>query len=135
MLMMLIRGESSLLYICTNLLYMSKKKRDIKKLEKKIYSFLKSNPSKVYNYKQLSSCFDVKDTKTRNFIIRILSDLQRKGKIELRDRGKYFFDPKKIQTKEGTLNLLPTGKGVISFVEEKQDYIVPKQYITLGPEL
>ena len=92
MLMMLIRGESSLLYICTNLFYMSKKKRDIKKLEKKIYSFLKSNPSKVYNYKQLSSCIGVKDTKTRNFIIRILSDLQRKGKIELRDRGRYFFD-------------------------------------------
>ena len=59
MLMMLIRGESSLLYICTNPLYMSKKKRDINKLEKKIYSFLKLNPSKVYNYKQLSSSFEL----------------------------------------------------------------------------
>jgi hypothetical protein len=58
---------------------MSKKKRDIKKLEKKIYSFLKSNPSKGYNYKQISSCFDIKDTKTRNLIISTLSDLQRKG--------------------------------------------------------
>ena len=132
MLMMLIRGESSLLYICTNLLYMSKKKREIKKLEKKIYSFLKSNPSKIYNYKQLSSFFDVKDTKTRNLIIRILSDLQKKGKIELRDRGRYFFDQNKIQTKEGTLNLLPTGKGVISFVEEIEECIVPKRHINKG---
>jgi len=111
---------------------MSKKKRDINKLEKKIYSFLKLNPSKVYNYKQLSSSFDAKDTKTRNLIIRILSDLQRKGKIELRDRGRYFFDPKKIKTKEGTLNLLPTGKGIISFVDETQDCIVPKRYINKG---
>jgi ribonuclease R/exosome complex exonuclease DIS3/RRP44 len=111
---------------------MSKKKRDIKKLEKKIYSFLKSNPSKGYNYKQISSCFDIKDTKTRNFIIRILSDLQRKGKIELRDRGRYFFYPIKIQTKEGKLNLLPTGKGVISFVDETQDCIVPKRHLNKG---
>ena len=54
---------------------MSKKKKDLKGLERKIKSFIGSKPNKEFNYKQIASALGVNDTKGRNDIIKILNKL------------------------------------------------------------
>jgi len=57
---------------------MSKKKKELKKLEVKILSLLKNSPQSTFNYKQLAAKLNVRDTKGRNNIIRVLNLLQQK---------------------------------------------------------
>ena len=52
---------------------MSKKKKDLKGLERKIKSFIGSKPNKEFNYKQIAFSLGVNDTKGRNDIIKILN--------------------------------------------------------------
>ncbi len=107
---------------------MSKKKKENKRIEKKIYCLFKSNPKKVYNYKQIAAHFDIRDTKGRNNIISVLNLLQGKKKIKNKERGKYQLIPTK--TVEKILNILPSGKGVIYLEEE--EYLVPKKHLNKG---
>ena len=68
---------------------MSKKKKELKKLEVKILSLLKNSPQSTFNYKQLAAKLNVRDTKGRNNIIRVLNLLQQK---------KYSFLSKEVNT-------------------------------------
>ena len=71
---------------------MSKNKKDLKRLESRILSFFKSNSSKVYNYKQIASFPEIKDTKGRNNIILVLNQLEKNKIISTKFRGKYQFN-------------------------------------------
>ena len=50
---------------------MFKKKNELHKLETKILSLFKSKSKAVLNYKQVAAALDVKDTKGRNYIIKV----------------------------------------------------------------
>ena len=52
---------------------MSYKKKQLKKIETKTLSFLKSNSKKIFNYKQIALNFGINDTKGRNDIIKVLN--------------------------------------------------------------
>ena len=52
---------------------MSKKKKDLKRLERKILALFKNSPKAIFNYKQLASILEIRDTKGRNDIIRVLN--------------------------------------------------------------
>ena len=71
---------------------MSKNKKDLKRLESRILSFFKSNSSKVYNYKQIASFLEIKDTKGRSNIIFVLNQLEKNKIISTKFRGKYQFN-------------------------------------------
>ena len=51
---------------------MSKKKKELKGLERKITTLISSPTLKEFNYKQIAFALGVKDTKGRNVIIKIL---------------------------------------------------------------
>ena len=89
---------------------MSKNKKDIKRLESRILSFFKSNSSKVYNYKQIASFLEIKDTKGRNNIIFVLSQLEKNKIISTKFRGKYQFNLSKKKIREVDILILPSGK-------------------------
>ena len=63
------------------IIQMSYKKKQLKKIETKTLSFLKSNSKKTFNYKQIASNFGINDTKGRNDIIKVLNILTIKNKI------------------------------------------------------
>ena len=52
---------------------MSKKKKELKGLERKISSLISSPNLKEFNYKQIAFSLGVNDTKGRNDIIKILN--------------------------------------------------------------
>ena len=57
---------------------MSKKKKINKKIQLKIFSIFKANPSKTFNYKQIAARLEVRDANSRNMIIKSLSKLYSK---------------------------------------------------------
>ena len=60
---------------------MSKKKKEIKGLERKITSLIISSPNRDFNYKQIAFSIGVNDTKGRSEIIKVLNSLLKKEKI------------------------------------------------------
>ncbi len=68
----------------------NKKKPNNSNLTQSILTTLRKQNSKPTNYKQVASILHVKDTATRNLIIKILKKLQTEQKIEEISRGKYI---------------------------------------------
>ena len=80
---------------------MSKKKKDLKGLERKIKSFIGSKPNKEFNYKQIAFALGVNDTKGRNDIIKILNKLLKKEQIIRDNKGKFVAPGIQSNTAEG----------------------------------
>ena len=113
---------------------MSKKKKENKRLEKKILSLFKSYPRKVFNYKQISAIVDIKNTIGRNNIIRVLNTLNHHQKIEKVEKGKFRFCVFNEKTYEATLHILPTGKGKVYLNEKDDEFLIPKKFLNRGLE-
>ena len=62
---------------------MSKKKKEVKGLERKITSLIINSPNKEFNYKQIAFSIGVNDTRGRGEIIKVLNTLLKKEKIIL----------------------------------------------------
>ena len=73
----------------------NKKKPNNSNLTQSILTTLRKQNSKPTNYKQVASILHVKDTTTRNLIIKILKKLQTEEKIEEISRGKYIIKASK----------------------------------------
>jgi ribonuclease R/exosome complex exonuclease DIS3/RRP44 len=108
---------------------MSKKKKDLKKLESKILSIFKNSPTTVFNYKQIASKLDIGDTKGRNNIIRVLNLMHSKDLLLAEQRGKYKYNKKKVKTEETVLRIIPSGKGVVSIDSFPEQLIVPRRHL------
>jgi len=106
---------------------MSNKKRDSKKLESKISSLFRSSGTAVLNYKQIASKLDVRDTKGRNDIIRILNQLHSKKILKAKQRGQYQFNKEAIPTKRARLTIIPSGKGVVSVDDFNEELVISKK--------
>ncbi|MBT8179958.1 MAG: ribonuclease R, partial [Eudoraea sp.] len=73
---------------------MSKKKKRAKshkrnEITKGIFSVLEKEPSKSFNYKQVASKLELRDTESRNLLIRRLGELKNEKRIQENVRGKY----------------------------------------------
>ncbi|MCF6308283.1 MAG: ribonuclease R, partial [Flavobacteriaceae bacterium] len=64
-------------------------------LTQSILTILRKQNSNPINYKQIASSLEVRDTNTRNLIIKKLKQLQLEEKIEEIDRGKYIIKASK----------------------------------------
>tara|TARA_B100000575_G_scaffold294171_1_gene308406 strand:+ start:1307 stop:3460 length:2154 start_codon:yes stop_codon:yes gene_type:complete len=111
---------------------MSYKKKQLKKIEKKIIFFFRSNSSKAFNYKQIASDFGIIDTKGRNDIIKALNILTIKNQIVEKKKGYFSTVEKKQEDYETELIILPTGKGKIFLKESGEEIIIPKKKLNRG---
>jgi ribonuclease R/exosome complex exonuclease DIS3/RRP44 len=73
----------------------TRKKSNNSNLTQSILTTLRKQNSKPTNYKQIASILDVRDTTTRNLIIKTLKKLQTEEKIEEITRGKYIIKASK----------------------------------------
>ena len=64
-------------------------------LTQSILNILRKQNSNPINYKQIAASLGVRDTSTRNLIIKRLKKLQLEEKIEEIDRGKYIIKSSK----------------------------------------
>ena len=88
---------------------MSKKKKDLKGLERKIKSFIGNKPNKEFNYKQIAFSLGINDTKGRNDIIKILNKLLKTQQIIKANKGKFVAPGIQSNTSEGVLEITSTG--------------------------
>lgn len=109
---------------------MSKKPRKLGKKSKdftaQIFKILSKEPSKSYNYKQIAGILELKDTKSRNEIIRDLKVLKAQDKIHETEIGKYQVISK-AEYYEGYLDMNSRKSGYFVCDELEEDVYVPKQ--------
>jgi len=103
---------------------MGKKKKQQIGIERKITKIFLKNPSKEFNYKQISAALNVKDTKGRNEIIKTISKMVNKKKLVSSSRGKHTLNNNLNNRIEGVLEITSSGKGYVVSEELKEDVFV-----------
>ena len=112
----------------------SKKKisKNTKDFSTIIYKILSKDNEKTFNYKQLAAIIDVKDTKSRNEIIRDLKILAAEKKIIETERGKYKIAESKTYY-EGFIDMTSRKTGYFVCDDLEDDVFVP--FINLNKAL
>ena len=108
---------------------MSNKKKNLKRLESQILSLFRNSVSSVLNYKQIASKLDIRDTKGRNDIIRLLHQLHNKKQLIVKQRGQYQYNKISVPTQRAKLTIIPSGKGVVKIESHEDEIIVPKKFL------
>ena len=108
---------------------MSKKKKELYRLEAKIITLFKDRTNAVLNYKQIASALDIKDTKGRNNIIRILNTLNSQERLKSSKRGQYQYNTVSLELVTTSLIIIPSGKGVVKIDGYEEELIVPKKFL------
>ncbi len=111
---------------------MSKKKKDLKGLERKIKSFIGGKPNKEFNYKQIAFSLGVNDTKGRNDIIKILNKLLKKEQIIRVNKGKFVAPGIQSNTAQGVLEITSTGRGYVVCEDLEADVLVEQRNLNRG---
>ena len=111
---------------------MSKNKKDLKGLERKIKSFIGNKPNKEFNYKQIAFSLGVNDTKGRNDIIKILNKLLKNEQIIKVNKGKFVAPGIQSNTKEGVLEITSTGRGYVVCEDLDADVLVEQRNLNRG---
>ena len=111
---------------------MSKKKKEYQRIERKILNLFRAQPKRVFNYKQLASHLETRDTQGRNNIIRVLNILHKQQQLEMIKKGRYRYKAPKIKYYQTKLIVLPTGKGKVILETHEEELLVPKKYLNKG---
>ena len=111
---------------------MSKKKKEVKGLERKITSLIISSPNREFNYKQIAFSIGVNDTKGRSEIIKVLNTLLRKEKILSVGKGKFVAPAIQQESAEGTLEITSTGRGYVVCESLDGDVMVEQRNLNKG---
>jgi ribonuclease R len=106
-------------------------KKNFRKMTKKakdfsahVYKILSKEPNKAFNYKQIAAIIEVNDTQSRNEIIKELKILEKDGKIEETERGKYKIISK-AEYYEGTVDMTSRKSGYFVCSELEEDVYIP----------
>ena len=108
---------------------MFKKKKKKNSLERKLIKHFRNNPDKEYNYKQVGSVLEIKDSKTRDEIIKILNRLTSEKTLKSPSKGRYTLEPAGKQYYQGTLDVTSTGRGFVICEDLEHDIMIPKNNI------
>ncbi|MBP6073625.1 MAG: ribonuclease R [Flavobacterium sp.] len=107
---------------------MSKKPKKLgnkpKDFTAQLYKILSKEPSKSYNYKQISAILELSDTKSRNEIIRDLKILKAQDKIHETEIGKYQIISK-AEYYEGIIDMTSRKNGYFVCDDLEDDVFVP----------
>nr|WP_299071613.1 ribonuclease R [uncultured Allomuricauda sp.] len=109
---------------------MSKKKKRTRsqrknEITKGIFTVLEKEPSKSFNYKQISSKLGITDTQDRNELIKRLGQLKASDRIIEDGRGKYKKKPSLHTYFTGKVDLTSSGNAYILVEELDDDIFVP----------
>ena len=108
---------------------MSKKKKEIKGLERKIKTLISSPQFKEFNYKQIAFSLGVSDTKGRNDIIKILNTYLKKEKIIKVGRGRFRAPSVQNEVAVGVLEITSTGRGYVVCDDLDEDVMIEKKHL------
>ena len=108
---------------------MFKKKKKKNSLERKLIKHFRNNLGKEYNYKQVASVLEIKDSKTRDEIITILNKLTSEKTLRSPSKGRYTLEPAGKQYYQGTLDVTSTGRGFVICEDLEHDIMIPKNNI------
>ena len=111
---------------------MSKKKKELKGLERKITSLISSPTFKEFNYKQIAFALGINDTKGRNDIIKILNIFLKKEKIIRVGRGKFVAPAAQGEVAVGVLEITSTGRGYVVCENLDDDVMVENKCLNKG---
>ncbi len=92
-------------------------------LTQSILTILRKENSNPINYKQIASSLDVRDTSTRNLIIKRLKSLQLEDKIEEIERGKYIIKASKNYY-TGVADVTSRGQAYIVVADLEEDIFI-----------
>jgi len=108
---------------------MSKKKKEIKGLERKINTLISLPQFKEFNYKQVAFSLGASDTKGRNEIIKILNTYLKKEKIIKVGRGRFRAPSVQKELATGVLEITSTGRGYVVCEELEDDIMIEKKHL------
>jgi len=106
----------------------SKKKSSTSNLTQSILTALRKQNSKPLNYKQIASLLGVRDSSSRNLIIKKIKKLQSEEKIEEVSRGKYIIKASKNYY-TGIADVTARGQAYIVIEELEEDIFVNQKNI------
>ena len=106
----------------------SKKKSSTSNLTQSILTALRKQNSKPINYKQIASILGVRDSSSRNLIIKKIKKLQSEEKIEEVSRGKYIIKASKNYY-TGFADVTSRGQAYIVIEELEEDIFVSQKNI------
>ena len=106
----------------------SKKKSSTSNLTQSILTALRKQNSKPINYKQIASILGVRDSSSRNLIIKKIKKLQSEEKIEEVSRGKYIIKASKNYY-TGIADVTARGQAYIVIEELEEDIFVNQKNI------
>ncbi|MBC7861652.1 MAG: RNB domain-containing ribonuclease, partial [Bacteroidia bacterium] len=104
---------------------MAKKKKAPQKhfLFESVLDFLKNNPSRSYNYKQIGAALEMDQEGDRFKIIEVLEELANKGLLIEPERGKFAIKGGK-RTLEGTIDFTSQGSAYVTVKDEEADIFI-----------
>lgn len=105
-----------------------KKAVQLENVTERILSVLRKDTGETFNYKQIAAKLGVDDPTNRNKIIRTLSQLAAKKKIEEVDRGKFRLKPG-VDYYTGILDMTSRGSGYVIVEELNEDVFIPEKKI------
>ncbi len=97
-------------------------------LRKFILKIFRENPSKRFNYKQLSKKLDIKDTNGRLLVNTVLYDLLENNHLEEVHRGKFRFSPKAVFI-TGVVDMTRQGTAYIVSDDIKEDVFISNNFL------
>ncbi len=93
-----------------------------------ILGIMRKESGKDFNYKQIAAKMGVDDPSSRNKIIRTLSQLAAKKKIEEVDRGRFRLNAG-VDYYHGILDMTAKGSGYVVVEELNEDVFIPSNNI------
>ena len=105
------------------------KKKKNNSLERRVTQHFRDNTGKQYNYKEVSGVLNIKDTKTRDEIIKILNRLTIEKILSNPSKGKYTLVKASKDYYQGTLDVTSTGRGFVICEDLEHDIMIPKNNI------
>ena len=106
----------------------SRKKSSNSNLTQSILTVLRKQNATPINYKQIASILDIKDTSTRNLLIKKIKKLQSEEKIEESSRGKYIIKASKNYY-TGKADVTSRGQAYIVIDDLEEDIFVNQKNI------
>ena len=106
---------------------MSKKKKTDRNIRGKVLNIFKENPTKLFNYKQIASKLNIKDTQKRNSVIKAMGQLNAQKIINQKSPGKYVFVVDNRDFIEGIIRMTTSGNAYLQVFEKEEDIFIARR--------
>ena len=106
---------------------MSKKKKTDRNIRGKVLNIFKENPTKLFNYKQIASKLNIKDTQKRNSVIKAMGQLNAQKIINQKSPGKYVFVVDNKDFIEGIIEMTTSGNAYLQVFEKEEDIFIARR--------